>query len=113
MMRLIKTLFLVIIGAGLVVVGIGNMAPVDVYLLPEMLTGQEFALTGVPLSAVIIAAVLLGLLIGQLMEWLREAKHRRRSSSRGREVAKLQNELTKLKRAHASPDDDLPKLPAR
>ncbi|MEL6475779.1 MAG: LapA family protein [Pseudomonadota bacterium] len=112
-MRLIKTLFLVLIGAGLVVVGIGNMAPVDVYLLPAMLTGEQFALTGMPLSAVILAAVLIGLLIGQLMEWLREAKHRRVSNDRGREVARLRDELAKLQRANATPDDDLPKIPVR
>ena len=112
-MRLIKTLFYLAIGVCLVVLGIGNMGPVDVYLLPERLVGDQFALTGVPLAAVMLGSVMLGLIIGQIMEWLREGKHRRMSNDRGREVARLRTELANVKRQVNDPDDDLPKIPVR
>ena len=110
-MRLIKTLFYLAVGACLVVIGVGNMAPVDVYLLPAQLAGSAFAIPGVPLAAVILASVLIGLLIGYALEWLREGKHRRMSNDRGREVARLREEVKTLKAKFAGPDDDLPKIP--
>lgn len=112
-MKFIKALFLAIVGICLVVLGIGNMAPVDLYLVPERFTGDAFALKGIPLAAVIIAAVLLGLIIGQFLEWLREGKVRRTSNDRGREVMRLRREVEKLRHQVADPDDDLPKVPVR
>ncbi|MEM8790603.1 MAG: LapA family protein [Pseudomonadota bacterium] len=112
-MRFLKSVLLLLIGAGLVVLGLGNMAPVDLHLLPEQVAGSELALKQIPLAAVILASVLLGLVIGQLMEWTREYKYRRTASVRGREVAKLKNELGKVKEKVADPDDDLPKIPVR
>lgn len=112
-MRLLKTLYLVAIGIGLIVLGLGNMGPVDLFLLPEKVAGESYALRGIPLAAVILASVMLGLVIGQVLEWLREGKHRRMSNDRGREVTRLREELSKVKRRIADPDDDLPKLPTR
>ena len=112
-MGFLKSVLLMIIGAGLVVLGLGNMAPVDLHLVPEKVAGSELALKQVPLAAVILASVLLGLVIGQLMEWMRETKYRRNANDRGREVNKLKTELSKVKEKVADPDDDLPKIPVR
>lgn len=112
-MRLIKTLFLLLIAACLIILGIGNMAPVDLFVLPERMAGEAFALRGVPLAAVIIASVLLGLILGQVLEFFREGKLRRRSNDRARELVRLKDENDKLKAQIADPDEDLPKIPKR
>ncbi|MEM7238373.1 MAG: LapA family protein [Pseudomonadota bacterium] len=113
-MRFLKTLVLLIIGLCLVVLGVGNMAPVDLHLLPpQVAPGSEFSLKSIPLAAVIMASVLLGLVIGQILEWIREGRHRRVSNDRGRELARLRNELVQTKTKVIDPDDDLPKIPVR
>ncbi len=112
-MRFLKTLVLILIGFGLVIVGIGNMAPVDFHLVPSKIAGSELAVKQIPLAVIIMVSVLIGLVIGQLMEWLREGKHRRMSNDRGREVAKLRNELEKARVSKPEEDDDLPRIPVR
>ncbi|MEM1277438.1 MAG: LapA family protein [Pseudomonadota bacterium] len=112
-MGFLKSVLLLIIGAGLVVLGMGNMAPVDLHLVPEEVAGSELAIKQIPLAMVILAAFLLGLVVGEILEWARETKHRRAASSRGREVTKLQRELNSVKEKVADPDDDLPKIPVR
>ncbi|MBY8977027.1 LapA family protein [Rhodobacteraceae bacterium NNCM2] len=112
-MRFLKTLVLILIGICLVVLGIGNMALVDLHLVPQKIAGSDLSIKQIPLAAVIMVSVLIGLVIGQLMEWLREGKHRRVSNDRGREVAKLRTELDKVREKVEDPDDDLPRIPVR
>lgn len=112
-MRVIKTLFLLVVAACLIVLGVGNMAPVDLFLVPERVSGTAMSLQGVPLAAVIMLAVLLGLIIGQVLEFLREGKYRRRMNDGLREIARLRADNDALKRQIADPDDDLPKIPKR
>lgn len=112
-MRFIKTLVLILIGLCLVVLGLGNMAPVDLHLVPTQVAGTELSFSQIPLAAVIMASVLLGLVIGQLLEWVREGKQRRVSNDRGREVARLRSELESVKGKVSDPDDDLPRIPVR
>ncbi|MEM0945594.1 MAG: LapA family protein [Pseudomonadota bacterium] len=112
-MRLIKTVFLVLIALAIVILGVGNMEPVELHLLPEKVVGPAFMVRDVPLFAVILVSVMVGLIAGRLLEWLREGRVRKISSDRGREVVRLREEVAKLKAQVADPDDDLPKLPAR
>ena len=112
MLRLLKWLVLAVICAALVVLGVANMAPVDLHLVPSGVVGTDLSLRGVPLAAVILAAILLGVVIGEVFEWVRETKHRRRASQRGREVEKLQAEVASLKR-RLGEKDDLPRIAAQ
>lgn len=114
-MGFLKSLLFVVCGAGLVVLGMGNMAPVDLYLLPEEVIGPTPALKGVPLAAVVLVSVLSGVVIGQFMEWVREYKYRRSAKDCGRELSKLRRELSKARERIETldPDGDLPKVPAR
>ncbi len=95
-MRTIKLIILAIIGLGLMLVLAANMAPVNLHLLPAALNINLFSLTGVPLSMVIVAAVLVGFLIGLLMEFLRESKHRGNLARKRRELAELREENARL-----------------
>ena len=110
-MRMIKLLFLTLLGFGLVVVGVANMAPVDIHLLPPQIGLAGTRLEGVPLTFVILVAVVTGILIGQLMEWVREARHRRLVDERGREVGRLKREIRRLSARLGEGDESLPRLP--
>jgi uncharacterized integral membrane protein len=112
MLRLIKWLILTAICLALVVMGVANMAPVDLHLLPQGIVQADYTLRGVPLAAVILGAVLLGVIIGELFEWLREAKHRRRAAEGSREVERLKAEVQTLKR-RLGDKDDMPRIAAQ
>lgn len=112
-MRLLKLLILIALGAALVVVGVANMAPVDIRLLPPEIGAGGYAVEGVPLAVVILASVVVGVLVGQLMEYLRESKYRRQSEERRREVGRLRKEVGRLAARLGDTDDDLPRLGAK
>ena len=95
-MRTIKLIVLSVIALALMLVLAANMAPVDLHLLPSALKIDLFSLTGVPLSIVIVAAVLVGFLIGLLMEFLRESKHRGNLARKRRELSELREENARL-----------------
>ncbi len=110
-MRMIKLLFLTLLGFGLVVVGVANMAPVDLHLLPPEIGLTATRLEGVPLTFVILTAIVAGILIGQLMEWVREARHRRLVEERGRELGRLRREIKRLSTGLGEGETSLPRLP--
>ena len=113
MLRFIKTMILGFLGAGLVLLGVANMAPVDIRLLPEGLGAGDTVLHDVPLAAVMLDSVLVGMVIGQLLEWLRERKHRVAAEQRKRELGAMKAEIARLSAKLAQKGaDDLPRLPA-
>ncbi|MGE5145381.1 MAG: lipopolysaccharide assembly protein LapA domain-containing protein [Candidatus Eiseniibacteriota bacterium] len=112
MLRLIKWAILAVICVALVVMGVANMTPVDLHLLPPGIVSSNLMLSGVPLAAVILAAILLGVVIGELFEWLREHKHRRRAAEGSRETERLKAEIASLKR-RLGDKDDLPRIAAQ
>ena len=48
-----------------------------------------------------------GMVIGYLLEWLREHKHRRRASQKAREAAQLTSEVDRLRKQSGKPEDDV------
>jgi hypothetical protein len=60
-----------------------------------------------PLFLVIFGGIGVGLLIGFFWEWARESKHRTTASTKAREVARLEREMTKLRAAQAGPEDEV------
>lgn len=106
-MRTIKLILLTIIGLTLMLVIAANMAPVDLHLLPAALGINVFGLSGVPLSMVIVAAVLVGFLIGLLMEFLREGKHRANLARKRREISDLREENARLAARLGEQGDEL------
>ena len=112
MIRTIKLAVLGILAALLIALGVANMAAVDLYLLPSNLFGESYSIKGLPLAAVIMASVLMGILVGLMIEYLREHKLRRGAGKNRREITQLRNEVTRLKAKLGDDEDDLPRIPA-
>ena len=97
-MRAIKFAFLAVLCICLVIVALANRTPVPVHLLPEdmgVFSGMTYG-AEVPLFLVIFAGIILGLLIGAVWEWFREAGQRAEAAAAKREIARLNGEVTRL-----------------
>jgi uncharacterized integral membrane protein len=111
-MRTVKLIVLGLLAMILIALGVANMATVDLYLLPAALFGDGFSIKGIPLAVVILAAVLMGILIGLVIEFLREHRQRKVAEEKRREIVQLRQEVARL-RAKLSPQgDELPRIPA-
>ena len=106
-MRTLRLLLLCLILLVIVVLALANRGPVTLHLLPEgMATVMPLSLE-VPLFAVSLVSIGLGMLIGYLLEWLREHKHRRRASTKAREAAQARREVERLRKDTGQHEDDV------
>ncbi len=111
-MRTVKLIVLGLLAVMLIALGVANMAAVDLYLLPVALFGDGFSVKGLPLAVVILAAVLMGILAGLVIEFLREHKQRRVAEEKRREIVRLRQEVTRLRAKLGDREDELPRIPA-
>lgn len=105
-----KALVLVPVALLVVLFSVANRAPVRVSLDPISRDAPAFALD-LPLFAVILAAIAVGILIGGFASWLAQGKHRKAARVNRREAEKLRNEAQSLRAA--VPDSALPALTNR
>ena len=105
-----KALVLVPVALIVVLFSVANRAPVRVSLDPISRDAPAFALD-LPLFAVILAAIAIGILIGGFASWLAQGKHRKAARVNRREAEKLRNEAQSLRAA--VPDSALPALTNR
>jgi uncharacterized integral membrane protein len=106
-MRTLKLLLLGLILAIVVVLAVANREPVTLQLLPRGLDRVMQLSIELPLFVVILGAVVVGMAIGYLFEWLREHKHRRRASQKAQEAARLNREVAQLRKETGRPEDDV------
>ena len=105
-----KALVLVPVALIVVLFSVANRAPVRVSLDPISRDAPSLALD-LPLFAVILAAIAVGILIGGFASWLAQGKHRKAARVNRREADKLRNEAQSLRAA--VPDSALPALTSR
>lgn len=109
MLRYLRYVVILSFGLALLLVALANRAPVTVRLMPDDIAafaGLDWQMQ-VPLFIVMFGGIVAGLLIGFILEWLREMKHRSTASTKSREVARLERELAVLRDQKAAPQDDV------
>lgn len=105
-----KALVLVPVALIVVLFSVANRAPVRVSFDPISRDAPAFAFD-LPLFAVILAAIAVGILIGGFASWLAQGRHRKAARINRREAEKLRNEAQSLRAA--VPDSALPALTNR
>lgn len=109
MIRTLRYVFLGVLALSLLTVALANRTPATLRLLPDGV-GEFLGLGGsveLPLFLIIFAGIVAGLLIGFVWEWFREAKYRSTSSSKSREVTRLERELAVLRDTRSEPEDEV------
>lgn len=105
-----KALVLVPVALVVVLFAVANRAPVRVSLDPISRDVPALAFD-LPLFAVVLAAIAVGILIGGFASWLAQGKHRKAARLNRREAEKLRSEAQSLRAA--VPDSALPALTNR
>ena len=106
-MRTVKIILLALILVVIVVLALANRELVTLNLLPEGMARLLPVSVQLPLFVVSLVSILVGMVLGYLLEWLREHKHRRRASVKAREAVKLSREVDHLRRATGKSEDDV------
>ncbi|WP_137702905.1 lipopolysaccharide assembly protein LapA domain-containing protein [Marimonas lutisalis] len=107
-MRYLRYAFLAALAVVLISVAMANRGAVELRMLPEEL-GTLFGINRsveLPLFIVIFAAIVAGLLIGFVWEWLREHKHRAQAVRKDGEVRELKREVQRLKGTQKGTEKD-------
>lgn len=109
MMRYVRMLFVVVVAVVLLTLALANRQMVNVRAFPGQLdtyVGGNWSLN-MPLFLVILLALLVGMVLGLVWEWLREAHLRRESSRRAFELTRLEREVGSLRTVHKAPRDEV------
>ena len=81
----------------------------DIRILPSELDGffRGGMVFSIPVFVLFLCGVIFGLFVGFVWEWIREMKHRSASSRKSKELAKVENELSQLKRESGQNEDEI------
>ena len=81
----------------------------DIRILPSELEGflGDGMIFSIPTFVLFLCGVIFGLFVGFVWEWIREMKHRSASSRKSKELAKVENELSQLKRESGENEDEI------
>lgn len=108
-MRYIRYLVLGVIAVALITVAVANRGPLTIRLLPEALEGL-FGLSWqvtFPAFLILLAAVLIGVLLGFVWEWVREHRYRAEAAAERKERQRLEREVKKAAPRPEKGDDVL------
>ena len=108
MLKYLRYALLAVTALCLLTLAIANRAPVTLRALPDdiaAVVGMNWQIN-LPLYAVIFGGIAVGLLIGFVWEWLREARIRAEAKGKTKQVARLERELAVLKDATSTPPQD-------
>ena len=81
----------------------------NIRVLPSELEGffGGGMIFSIPIFVLFLCGVIFGLFVGFVWEWIREMKHRSASSRKSKELAKVENELSQLKRESGQNEDEI------
>lgn len=108
-LRLIKLLFLALVLLALVFLFFANNDPVTLNLMPDMMAnamGMQNEWT-LPLFLVVTGALVIGIVVGFVLEWLREHRFRAEAKTHRREATRLNQEVAAMKGRKGDSQDDV------
>ncbi len=108
-MRYIRLAFTAVLAVVLITVALANRGTAELRLLPEELAGflgWSWSVN-LPLFIIIFGAIIAGVLIGFVWEWLREHKVRSEGARAKKAAVKLAGEVAELKKKDQGPKDDV------
>ena len=108
-LRFVKILFLALVLLALVFLFFANNDPVTLNLMPDALANalsMQNELT-LPLFLVICGALLIGIVVGFVLEWLREHRYRAEAKTHRREATRLGQEVAAMKGRSSDTQDDV------
>ena len=81
----------------------------DIRIIPSELEGffGGGMIFSIPIFVLFLCGVIFGLFVGFVWEWIREMKHRSAASRKSKELAKVENELSQLKRESGQNEDEI------
>lgn len=109
MIRWARSLFLFVLAIALLTLAGANRVPVTLSLLPpemDRFLGLGLRLD-LPLFLIIFAAMLAGLALGFVWEWLRGARHRTDAKVSKRQVSQLEREMARVTGQKGGKEDDV------
>jgi uncharacterized integral membrane protein len=109
MLRYIRAVLLAAVAAVLLIFAFANLQVVTIRFVPEglgALLNFDRAFN-VPLFLVILLSILAGVGLGQVWEWVRNARHRTAATRNRRQVARLEREVGRLRQAQPTDQDEV------
>ncbi len=109
MLHVVRSALLLVAAIFLIVLAMANRQLTTLRLVPEEMTEfvpLHLSIT-LPVFAVGLLGILSGLLIGVILEWLREHKHRAAVEKKQIEVDALKRNLRRTKRQNTDQDDEI------
>ena len=104
-MRTVKYILLALILLVIVILSLANRDLVTLNLLPAGMARLLPASIQLPLFVVSLLSIVTGMVVGYLLEWLREHRYRRRAAEKEREAARLSREVASMRKEQ--PRDDV------
>jgi len=108
-MKYIRYASIAIFALALVLIALANRDTVTLRVLPDELAG--FAALNptyqMPLYVVIFGGILVGLVVGFVWEWIREAGERAAAARQKRELASLRAEVDRLRKKESTERDEV------
>lgn len=89
--RLVSLLILVPIGVVLIAIAVSNRQAVAI-AVPPYLDGQPLYSVSIPLFFVLFAVLLLGMIVGSLVTWIRQGRYRKEARETRAKVDQLSRE---------------------
>ncbi len=108
-MRFLRFLILGILAIVLITVAMANRDPLTIRLLPDALSrlvGVNWEIT-LPAFVILLVAVLAGVALGFVWEWVREHKHRATAATETKERQRLEETVRKVAPSEKKGDDVL------
>lgn len=109
MLRFLKMLVAIPAALAIVLFAVANRQVIRVSFDPFSREAPS-AFVDVPLYAVVLAALALGIVLGGIAAWLAQGRHRKAERQLKREINRLASETASLKAV--APDSSLASLPA-